>query len=147
MMNIQTSTIKKVIVLFIGILLVLFTLNLTANAQSSADIACEGISAAGADCGTGETEVTNTIKTVIGILLFVIGIAAVIGITIGAVRFTVSAGDQQAVASARNTIIYSVIGLIVAAMAYAIVNYVYKQIDGSGGTGNSQIDTSIPEGG
>lgn len=64
------------------------------------------------------------IRQVINILLFVVGVAAVIMLIIGAIRYVVSAGDQQAVAGAKNTILYAIVGIIVAAMAFAIVNYV-----------------------
>lgn len=70
------------------------------------------------------TTVDSTIKNVINILLFVVGAAAVIMLIIGAIRYVVSAGDQQAVAGAKNTIIYAIVGIVVAVMAFAIVNFV-----------------------
>lgn len=63
---------------------------------------------------------TNIINT----LLFVVGAAAVLMIIIGGLRYVLSGGDQSAISSAKNTILYSVVGLIVAFMAYAIVNFV-----------------------
>jgi glucose uptake protein GlcU len=58
------------------------------------------------------------------VLLFIIGAVAVIMIIIGGIRYTVSQGDQSQVSSAKNTILYAVIGLLVAIFAYAIVNFV-----------------------
>ena len=46
---------------------------------------------------------------------------------IGGVRYTVSQGDSAAVTSAKNTILYAIIGLIVAILAYAVVNFVIVQ--------------------
>ncbi len=43
---------------------------------------------------------------------------------IGGIRYTISGGDSTAVTSAKNTILYAVIGIIVALLAYAIVNFV-----------------------
>ena len=43
---------------------------------------------------------------------------------IGGIRYTVSGGDSGAVTSAKNTILYAVVGIIVAVLAYAIVNFV-----------------------
>ena len=45
-------------------------------------------------------------------------------IVIGGIKYTVSNGDTTAVTSAKNTILYAVIGLVVAIMAYAIVSFV-----------------------
>jgi hypothetical protein len=43
---------------------------------------------------------------------------------IGGIRYTVSNGDSAAVTSAKNTILYAVIGIVVAILAYALVNFV-----------------------
>ena len=69
----------------------------------------------------------SIIKTVVNTLLFVLGAVTVIMIVIGGIRYTISQGDSSAVASAKNTILYAVIGLIIAIMAYAIVNFVVTQ--------------------
>jgi len=71
-----------------------------------------------------EDEASSMVTTVINILLFIIGIIAVIMIVIGGVRYTVSNGNPGQVKEAKDTIIYSVIGLVVAMMAYGIVNFV-----------------------
>lgn len=74
---------------------------------------------------TGNTSDLKTlIKTVVNILLFVLGAIAVIMIIIGGVRYTTSNGDSGAIKSAKDTILYAVIGLVVAILAYAIVNFV-----------------------
>ena len=62
--------------------------------------------------------------TIINILLFIIGVIAVIMLIIGGIRYVVSGGDQAAVTAAKNTILYAIIGIIVAILAYAIVNFV-----------------------
>lgn len=63
-------------------------------------------------------------KTVVNVLLFIIGAISVIMLIIGGIRYTISQGDSGAVTSAKNTILYAIIGLIVAILAYAIVNFV-----------------------
>ena len=67
------------------------------------------------------------IQTVINILLYILGMAAVVMIVIGGIRYTTSNGDSSAITSAKNTILYAVIGLIVAILAYSIVNFVLQQ--------------------
>jgi len=62
--------------------------------------------------------------TIVNILLFIIAAVAVIMLIIGGIRYVVSGGDQQAVTGAKNTILYAVIGIVVAILAYAIVNFV-----------------------
>ena len=70
-------------------------------------------------------------KTIVNILLFIIGAIAVIMLVIGGIRYTISNGDSNQVTSAKNTILYAVIGLIVAILAYAVVNFVVSGISGS----------------
>jgi hypothetical protein len=88
------------------------------------------------DCPTGSTssvcaakdETVNTpVQTLISTLLMAIGIISVIMIIIGGIRYTLSNGDSSQITSAKNTILYAVIGLVVALLAYAIVNFVVGQ--------------------
>ncbi len=72
----------------------------------------------------GPTDLNNTIKTVIEIILYIVGILAVVFIIYGGIKYATSAGDSAKVTSAKNTIMYSVIGLIIAILAYAIVQFV-----------------------
>lgn len=73
-----------------------------------------------------KTDLNASVTQIINLMLFLIGVISVIVIIIGGIRYTTSAGDQGAVQSAKNTILYAVIGLIVAILAYAIVNFVVK---------------------
>ncbi|HET9411447.1 MAG TPA: hypothetical protein VFO38_01200 [Candidatus Saccharimonadales bacterium] len=59
---------------------------------------------------------------------FIIGAISVLMIIIGGIRYTTSNGEQAQVTSAKNTIIYSVVGLIVAIMSYGIVRFVISNI-------------------
>lgn len=63
-------------------------------------------------------------KTITNVLLFIIGAISVIMLIIGGIRYVVSGGDSTAVTSAKNTILYAVVGIIVAILAYALVNFV-----------------------
>ncbi len=67
---------------------------------------------------------SNLVKQVINLLLFVIGVIAVIMIIVGGIRYTLSNGDASNIKTAKDTILYAVVGLVVALMAYAIVNFV-----------------------
>jgi hypothetical protein len=86
---------------------------------------CSGAAAATAVCQSKNSDsVAKMVQVIIGILSFAIGIVATIMIIIGGIRYVTSNGDASQVKSAKDTILYSVIGLIVALMAYAIVNFV-----------------------
>lgn len=75
-----------------------------------------------------DTDVNDIVMIVVNTLLFVIGIISVIMIIIGGIMYTTSAGDSGAVTKAKNTILYAVIGLVVALLAFAIVNWVVSQL-------------------
>ena len=77
---------------------------------------------------TQNTSVNTLIRNVINILLWAIGIVSVIMIIIGGFRYATSNGDSNQVSAAKNTIMYAVIGLVIAIFAYAIVNFVFVQI-------------------
>ncbi len=68
------------------------------------------------------------IKTVVNVLLWVVGILSVIMIIFSGLRYITSAGDASKTKSAQSTLTYSVVGLIVAIMAYAIVNMVINRL-------------------
>ncbi len=83
----------------------------------------DGIEAAGGGKGGGD-QLRGAIRDVVNVLLFLIAAVSVIMIIIGGIRYTISNGDSGQITSAKNTILYAVIGLIVALLAYAIVNFV-----------------------
>jgi len=72
----------------------------------------------------GQTQVDQIFQIVFG----VIGALSVIIILIAGVQFVTSQGDPQAASKARQTIIYAVIGLIVALLAEVIVTFVINRL-------------------
>ena len=73
-----------------------------------------------------------TIQTIINVVLGIIAVIAVIMIIIGGIEYTVSRGDAAKTKKGRDTIIYSVIGLVIALLAFAIVNFVLAEVFGGG---------------
>ena len=120
---------KKVKVLLAGLLMVP-TVALTVAPSVSAQYNLSGgTTAAKADGMKDEVGDANSlVKNIVNIILWVVGIMSVIMMVWGGIKYTTSAGDSNKVSSAKNTIIYAVIGLIVSIMAYAIVNFVINQI-------------------
>ena len=84
-------------------------------------------------CGASDDpDAFNKLMTnIINMILFLLGIIAVIMIIIGGIRYTTSNGDSQQIKSAKDTVLYAVIGLVVAIMAYAIVNFVLTSLKGN----------------
>ena len=78
----------------------------------------------GNEPGCEGTEQTPIFKTITNVLLFIIGAISVIMLIIGGIRYTTSNGDQQAVQNAKNTILYAVVGLVIAILAFAAINFV-----------------------
>ncbi|MDX1765651.1 MAG: pilin [Candidatus Saccharimonadales bacterium] len=68
-------------------------------------------------------------RTVTNILLFLVGAISVIMLVIGGIRYVVSGGDQQAVTNAKNTILYAIVGIVVAFLAFAAVQFVSNQLE------------------
>ncbi len=77
-------------------------------------------------CKSQNDSVNTIIKAVVNTLLFLIGVAAVIVIIFGAITYTASGGEADAIKRAKNMILYAVVGLVIAFSAYAIVNWVLK---------------------
>ena len=67
-------------------------------------------------------------ERVVNVLLFLVGAISVIMLIIGGIRYIVSAGDQNQVTGAKNTIMYAIVGIIVAVVAYGIVNYLLTKL-------------------
>ena len=67
-------------------------------------------------------------NTIINVVIGVIGFVAVAFIIFGGFQYTTSAGDPGKVKKAKDTILYGIIGLVVAMLAYAIVNFVLTNV-------------------
>lgn len=73
----------------------------------------------------------SVFETVSRVLIFLVGAISVIMLIFGGIRYTVSGGDKTAVESAKNTIMYAIIGIIVALLAYAVVAFVVNSLAAS----------------
>lgn len=79
-------------------------------------------------CRARNDSATSVAKNVINAMIFVVGIASVVMIIVGGFRYVMSSGDSSSVNTAKNTILYAVIGLSVAIMSFAIVNFVLDNL-------------------
>lgn len=94
---------------------------------SPADKIGDGVEAVGGDEKGNQTSLGKQIQNIVNILLYVLGAIAVVMIVLGGIRYATSNGDSSAITGAKNTILYAVVGLIVAILAYAIVDFVVSQ--------------------
>ena len=77
------------------------------------------------------------VTTITNVLLFVVGALSVIMLIIGGPRYVVSGGNASAVTAAKNTVLYAIVGLVVAFLAYSIINFVLGTVTtGSAGFTN-----------
>lgn len=92
----------------------------------------------GANCAKGQGQQTDlfgqtgVFKRIVDVMLFLIGAISVIMLIMGGVRYVLSGGEQGKVAEAKNTILYAVIGVVVAILAYAVVNFVISSFSAQG---------------
>jgi hypothetical protein len=70
----------------------------------------------------------NDLQTILTIVFGVIGAVAVIFVIIGALKYITSQGDPQSTAKAKDTILYAIIGLVLALSAELIVTYVLNNL-------------------
>lgn len=72
----------------------------------------------------GTSRINNIITDAINIFSIIVGIIAVIMIIVGGFKYITSGGDSGNISSAKNTIIYAVIGLVIVALAQFLVQFV-----------------------
>ncbi len=88
------------------------------------DKACLG---GGSSCDTGLPKIAanqSSFNTLLAIFFSTLGAMAVLFVIIGAFKYVQSQGDPQETTKARNTIIYALVGLVVAVLSAAIVGLV-----------------------
>ena len=91
---------------------------------------------AGANAAHGTNQPTELFgnngifTTVTNVLLFIVGVLSVVMVIVGGLRYVVSGGNSAAVTGAKNTILYAIVGVIVAFLAYAVVNFLLGTLAG-----------------
>lgn len=83
------------------------------------------------NCATGgdsNRTINKIIHTIINLLSVVVGVVAVIMIIVGGLRYITSGDSDTSVTSAKNTILYAIIGLIIVALAQILVRFVLSKV-------------------
>jgi cytochrome bd-type quinol oxidase subunit 2 len=80
------------------------------------------------DSATANSEINSIIKLVINIFSLIVGLVSVIMIIVGGLKYITSGGESSNISSAKNTIVYAIIGLVIVALAQFIVHFVLGKI-------------------
>jgi hypothetical protein len=79
-----------------------------------------------------EDRVNTIIKFAINIFSVIVGIVAVVMIIVGGLRYITSGGEASNVSTAKNTIVYAIVGLVIVALAQIIVRFVLSKVGNNG---------------
>lgn len=77
------------------------------------------------------SDLLGVLTTIINVVVGVVGFIAVAMIVMGGISYATSQGDAAKTKKGMNTILYGVVGLVVALLAFAIVNFVLNNVFGS----------------
>lgn len=77
---------------------------------------------------SSQGKLDNIVAQIVNVLSLIIGIIAVIAIILGGAKYITSGGDSGKVSSAKNTVIYAIVGLIIVALAQVIVRFVLSKV-------------------
>ena len=127
--------------IILSIATILGVITLPISSDSYAATCGDGTAAGEAQCSinAGETGSTtssttnkntiyDTVGTVISVMLFIVGIICVIMIIWGGINYVTSSGASDQTKRARDTIVYALVGLVVAMVSWALVNWVFTSI-------------------
>lgn len=96
----------------------------TIYGKSQGDCAQAGTIAADLKTTCDGDDLNNIVTIIINTVIFVIGMVAVVMIILGGISYATSQGDPGKVKKGKDTILYGIIGLVIAILAFAIVNFV-----------------------
>jgi hypothetical protein len=100
----------------------------------------EGVDAArGTDQAVSLFGSAGVFTTLTNTLLFIVGAISVIMVIAGGLRYVVSGGNATNISTAKNTILYAVIGLVISILAYAVINFVITSFM----PGGSDLGTNV----
>ena len=101
----------------------------TPSGGTAASDACAGLTQIDPshDCTSGDSSITNVIRAAVNILSYIIGAAAIVMVIVAGLKYSVSSGDSARISSAKNTLVYALIGLAIAALAQVLVHFVLTQ--------------------
>jgi heme/copper-type cytochrome/quinol oxidase subunit 2 len=127
------SIFKRISILISGVILLApLAMATPASAlfENSKQSACSGLqlNETPADCSARAGGAINSLlSTAINIFSIVIGVIAVVMIIVAGLKYITSSGDPNSTASAKNTLLFAIIGLIIVVLAQVIVRFVLQR--------------------
>ena len=76
----------------------------------------------------GEDDLMKTVGNVLNAIYGIIAVIAVVMIVIAGIKYSTSQGDPGKVQSAKGTILYAIIGLVITISAFAITNFILSAL-------------------
>lgn len=101
---------------------------LATTASEIGDKACKTAGSGAIGCDTGLLDKGGFVTTAINTVIFIIGALSVLMIIIGGLRYVLSGGDPAGLKGAKDTILYSLVGLVVALLSFGIVSFVITRV-------------------
>lgn len=71
---------------------------------------------------------TGIIAKILKIVVFAAGTATVVMVVVGGLEYVMSTGDSNKVNTAKNTILYALVGLVITIFAEAILKFVVRRL-------------------
>jgi len=131
--------VKKYTPIVLAIVFV-FIATLFVSEDSSALSIFDGVNAAR---GNGQPSelfgIGGVVSTVTNVLLFIVGALSVVMLIIGGLRYVISGGNSTAVTAAKNTILYAIVGLVIAFVAFAAINFIITTFTSGGVSGGTNV--------
>lgn len=128
---------RKFLLIILVVVAMVFTLMPTSRVYAGlfdgqVDQACEGVTGVQGGCSgqkvSNDEKLNKVVSAIINIFSIFVGVAAVIMIIIGGFKYILSSGDSNSTTSAKNTILYAIIGLVIVFFAQVIVKFVLGRI-------------------
>ncbi len=116
--------------------------NSVVSAQDAGDAVCDTLGqATGNSCATTDSSgssISNVIKGALNLLTFAAGVATVIMVIIAGFKYLTSQGEASAVANAKNTLLYALIGVVIVVLSQTIVFFIVNNTTSTTRNGDTQ---------
>ena len=99
------------------------------NLCQGTNLAVDGSQSTSCDTNGDNTSLGGIATKIVNLLSVIVGVIAVIMIIFGGFRYITSGGDSGNVSTAKNTLIYAIVGLVIVALAQFIVHFVLNNVN------------------
>ncbi len=125
----KTKRLLTTLLISVSILLPgIFSMALSPAYASTLTEICGGISETGGNNCTNSTSGNSSIgkiaSTIVNVFTYIVGIISVLMLIIAGFRYVTSGGESSKVSSAKNTLIYAIVGIVIVIAAQVIVSFV-----------------------